>query len=289
MTVSIGINLTPNKSRNFEDAFKLADIALYNAKNKGRNNIQIYDEAKNNDGAFMSINDIKDALDEDKIICYYQQIIDNNTNEISHYEALLRIVNKKGDIVTPDKILPTIEGTFISRNITKSVLNISYKKLIENSSININVNLQSKDLIDDSIMEILQKYAKKENISNRLGIEIFQNEDLINSKNSKNNLLLLKDLGYKIFVDDFGSGYSNFIYLLKIKTDYIKIDGTIIKDILVNKVAFLLVKNIVTFAKEANIKVIAENVDTKEVYDEIKSLGIEYSQGYYFSLPKEVL
>ncbi|MDZ7819635.1 MAG: EAL domain-containing protein [Aliarcobacter sp.] len=105
----------------------------------------------------------------------------------------------------------------------------------------------------------------------------------------KDNILLLKDLGYKIFVDDFGSGYSNFIYLSKIKTDYIKIDGTIIKNILVDKVAFLLVKNIVNFAKEANIKIIAEYVDTKEVYDEIKSLGIEYSQGYYFSLPKEVL
>ncbi|MDZ7819634.1 MAG: diguanylate cyclase [Aliarcobacter sp.] len=185
MTVSIGINLTPNKSRNFEDAFKLADIALYNAKNKGRNNIQIYDEAKNNDEALMSINDIKDALDEDKIICYYQQIIDNNTNEISHYEALLRIVNKKGDIVTPDKILPTIEGTFISINITKNILNICYKKLVENDNINININLRSKDLLDDSIIEILQNYATKQTISNRLGIEIIQNEDLINSKNGK--------------------------------------------------------------------------------------------------------
>jgi diguanylate cyclase (GGDEF)-like protein len=289
MTVSIGINLKPNESRNFSDAFKLADIALYNAKNKGRNNIQIYDESKDNDGSMLSINDIKEALDEDRILCYYQKIINNNTNETTHYEALLRIVNKKGDIVLPDKILPIIEGTFISRNITKNVLRICSKKLEENENINININLRPKDLLDKSIIEILENYAKKQNISNRLGIEIIQNEDLINSKDGKNILLLLKDLGYKIFVDDFGSGYSNFIYLSEIKTDYIKIDGTIIKNILEDKILYLLVKSIISFAKEANIKVIAEHVNTKEIYEEIKALGIEYSQGYYFSSPKESL
>ena len=289
LTVSIGINLKPNQSRNFADAFKLADIALYNAKNKGRNNIRIYDEAKNNDEILMSINDIKEALDENRLFCYYQEIVNNNTMEISHYEALLRIVNKKGDIFLPDKILPTIEGTFISRNITKNVLNICYKKLEENKNINININLRPKDLFDKSIMGILENYAKKENISNRLGIEIIQNEDLINNEDGKNNLLLLKDLGYKIFVDDFGSGYSNFIYLSEIKTDYIKIDGKIIKHILENKISYLLVKSIISFAKESNIKVIAEHVNTKEIYEEIKALGIDYSQGYYFSLPKDTV
>ena len=138
-------------------------------------------------------------------------------------------------------------------------------------------------------MGILENYAKKENISNRLGIEIIQNEDLINNKDGKNNLLVLKDFGYKIFVDDFGSGYSNFIYLSEIKTDYIKIDGKIIKHILENKISYLLVKSIISFAKESNIKVIAEHVNTKEIYEEIKALGIDYSQGYYFSLPKDTV
>ncbi|MDD2640300.1 MAG: EAL domain-containing protein, partial [Arcobacteraceae bacterium] len=96
----------------------------------------------------------------------------------------------------------------------------------------------------------------------------------------------LKQWGYKIFIDDFGSGYSNFIYLTQIKTDFIKIDGAIIKNILEDKISFLLVKSIVDFAKEANIKVIAEYVSNKEIYDTIKSLGIEYSQGFYFSQPK---
>lgn len=287
VTVSIGVNLVPYKSRSFSDAFKLADLALYNAKNKGRNNIEIYDERENKPSDLaISINEIKDAIEKNRMICYYQKIVDTNTLEISHYEALLRIIDKNGNIILPEKILPIIKGTFILRNITKYVLKICYKKLQEQKDIKINVNLNPKDMIDNSILQLLKSFAAEDNISNRLGLEIVESEDLINSKDAKENLLMLKNLGYKIFIDDFGSGYSNFIYLTEIKTDYIKIDGSIISKILDDKISFLLVKSIVEFAKEADIKVIAEYVSTKEIFEIVKILGIEYAQGYYFSIPE---
>ena len=100
---------------------------------------------------------------------------------------------------------------------------------------------------------------------------------------------MLKQLGYKLYIDDFGSGYSNFIYLTQINTDFIKIDGNIIKKILNDKISYLVVKNIVNFAKEANIKVIAEYVSDIETLEKVKELGIEYSQGYYFSKPEKTL
>lgn len=288
VTVSIGVNLVPHKSRTFSEAFKLTDIALYNAKNKGRNSIEIYDEIQNNHNtSHLSINGIKDAIEENRVVCFYQKIIDTNTQVVSHHEALLRIIDKEGNIITPDKILPIIKGTFILRNITKRVLKLCYEKLVEYPTAHINVNLNPKDIIDDAILQILRHYATQENIASRLGIEIVESEDLINCKDAKENLLMLKQLGYKIFIDDFGSGYSNFIYLTQIKTDFIKIDGAIIKNILEDKVSFLLVKSIVEFAKEANIKVIAEYVSNKEIYEKVKSLEIEYSQGFYFSHPKE--
>lgn len=289
VTVSIGVNLTPGKSRTFQDAFKLADIALYDAKNKGRNRIEIYSNEQNNNNSFMTINDIKDAIDENRVICFYQKIIDNKTKKGSHFEALLRIVSSTGDIITPDKILPVIKGTFISRNITKCVLEICYKKLLENENISLNVNLNPQDIINDSILTILKNYANEENISSRLGLEIVESEDIINYKDAKKNLLMLKNLGYKLFIDDFGSGYSNFIYLTEINTDFIKIDGNIIKKILDDKVSYLVVKNIVNFAKEANIKVIAEFVSNKEIFEKIDALDIEYSQGYYFHKPQKEL
>jgi diguanylate cyclase (GGDEF)-like protein len=289
ITVSIGVNLVPNKSRNFTEAFKLADLALYNAKSKGRNNIEIYDERENkNNDLSISINEIKDAIDKKQVVCYYQKIVDTKTQEVSHYEALLRIIDKNGNIILPEKILPVIKGTFILRNITKAVLKICYKKLQENKDIKINLNITSKDITDNSVLQILKNFALEENISNRLGLEIVESKDLLTSEEAKDNLIMLKKLGYKLFIDNFGSGYSNFVYLSQIKIDYIKVDGSLIGKILEDKISFLLVKNIVEFAKEAGIKVIAEHVSSKEIYEMIRLLGVDYSQGYYFSIPENM-
>lgn len=285
VTVSIGVNLVPHKSRTFQEAFKLADVALYNAKTKGRNTIEIYDEQENTQDACMSLNEIKEAIEEHRIYCYYQKIVHTQSQALSHYEALLRIVDKHGNVVLPNRILPTIKGTFILRNITKEVLTICYEQLIKQPTISISVNLNPHDVIDESILTILKLYAHESTIAQRLGLEIIETEDITNREDAKNNLLMLKSLGYTIYIDDFGSGYSNFIYLTDIKTDYIKIDGTIIQKILDDKISFLLVKNIVAFAKEAQIKVIAEYVSDAQIYEKVMSLGIEYAQGVYFSKP----
>lgn len=289
-TVSIGVNLIPHKSRTFQEAFKLADIALYNAKTKGRNKIEIYDENENTQNNIsMSLNEIKEAIEEHRIHCYYQKIMHTQTQELSHYEALLRIIDKNGKVVLPDRILPTIKGTFILRNITKEVLGICYQQLLQHPMVSISINLNPHDVIDESILAILKAYAKEENIAPRLGLEIIETEDLTSRMDAKSNLLMLKNLGYTIYIDDFGSGYSNFIYLTEIKTDYIKIDGTIIQKILDDKISFLLVKNIVAFAKEAHIKVIAEYVSDAMIYEMVKSLGIEYAQGVFFATPSPVI
>ena len=287
ITVSMGINLTPGQSRTFSDAFKRADIALYNAKNKGRNNIEIYEEkADSNDHAHLSISEVNAALEEDRVICYFQPIIDTKTGQTSHYEALLRIIDKDGDIITPNAILPAIKGTFVLRNVTKRVLEICYKTLKYYPKAKISINLNPQDIINDSIISKLREYVKEKNITQRIGLEIVESEDIVHFKHASENLLMLKKLGYKIFIDDFGTGYSNFVYLTQIKSDFIKIDGEIIKNIANDKVSLALVKSIVNFAKDANIQVVAEHVCSEEINTIIKSLGIGYAQGYYFARPK---
>ncbi|MBE0495821.1 MAG: bifunctional diguanylate cyclase/phosphodiesterase [Campylobacterales bacterium] len=289
ITVSIGVNLTPNKSRTFSDAFKLADIALYNAKHKGRNSIEIYEENESNlKHSHLSISEINGAIEEGRVVCFFQQIVDTQTKKISHYEALLRIIHKDGSIITPSKILPAIKGTFVLRNITKRVLEICHTTLLQYPTIRINVNLNPQDIINDTILTLLKDYASQENIANRIGLEIVESENIIHLNHAKENLLMLKKLGYTIFIDDFGTGYSNFVYLTQIQTDFIKIDGDIIKKIVEDKVSLAVVKSIVNFAQEANIDVVAEYVCNEEIYTIIKSLGIKYSQGYYFSIPRSL-
>jgi diguanylate cyclase (GGDEF)-like protein len=289
VTVSIGVNIVPYKSRTFLEAFKLADIALYNAKTRGRNTIEIYDESDSKTSNQLSLNDIKEAIDENRITCYYQKIVSALTKDVSHYEALLRIIDTQGNIVTPDRILPSVKGTFILRNITKKVLAICFEQLRLNPDIRINVNLNPQDIIDDAIVSILKTYANEPAIATRLGLEIIETEDLAQKADAKENLCMLKHLGYKIFIDDFGSGYSNFIYLAEIKPDFIKIDGTIIQKILHDTVSFLLVKNIVSFAKEANIQVVAEYVSDDLICAQLQALEIGYLQGFLFAYPEPMM
>ncbi|RXJ83503.1 bifunctional diguanylate cyclase/phosphodiesterase [Arcobacter sp. CECT 8985] len=290
ITVSIGVNLEPNKSKTFAKAFKLADTALYTAKEKGRNNIQIYSEVDiSNKDNKLSINEIKEALDEHRVVCHYQKIVDMKTHKVVKYEALLRIVKKDGTIVYPEQILPVISDTFILRNISKRVLNICFEKLLSDNDIEINVNLNPQDIVNEAILKMLKHMSLTyENISNRLGIEITENESLTNDENAKMNLYKIKKWGYKLFIDDFGNGYSNFTYLAQIKTDYIKIDGKLIEKILTDKISYMLVKSIVNFANEAGIKVVAEYVSSKELYEKLKELNIELLQGFYFSKPRQL-
>ncbi|MBN2964425.1 bifunctional diguanylate cyclase/phosphodiesterase [Sulfurospirillum sp. T05] len=287
ITVSMGINLALNQSRTFSDAFKLADIALYNAKHRGRNCIEIYEENKNSHKhTHLTIGEINVAIEEDRVVCFFQQIVHTQSKKLSHYEALLRIVDKDGSIITPSKILPAIKGTFVLRNITKRVLEICYATLCRHPAICINVNLNPQDIINETILDLLKEYAKEKNIAQRIGLEIVESEEFMHYKHADENLLMLKSLGYTISIDDFGTGYSNFVYLTQIQTDFIKIDGDIIKNIVEDKVSLAVVKSIVNFAKEAKIQVVAEYVCNEEIYNIVNSLGIEYCQGHYFSIPK---
>lgn len=287
VTISIGVNLNPENQRDFTTAFKLADIALYNAKNRGRNRIEIYTESIEN-SSFLTINEIKDAIYEGRLMCLFQPIVETQTLEITHHEALVRIRTKDGTIITPDKFLSVTKGTFIARNLTKEVLDICYKKLLLDRSLKLSVNLNPQDLTNETILEILKIYAKIDNFSQRLGLEIVESEEIVSYEEAQQNILMLKSLGYQIYIDDFGSGYSNFIYLAQINADVIKIDGSIIKNILTDKLSYLVAKNIISFAKEANMKTIAEFVSSREIYEALKELGVDKCQGYYFSPPVEL-
>ena len=287
LTISIGVNLIPSEHRDFLSAFKMADIALYNAKNRGRDRMEFYNELTQ-DNTLLSINEIKDAIYEKRVISFFQPIVDINSSKISHYEALVRIVGKDQNIITPDKFLSVTKGTFISRNITKAMLSICIRMISKYKNMKLNINLTPQDLTNDTILDILKNLAKNQDISNNLGLEIVESEEIINLEQSKKNILMLKELGYKIYIDDFGSGYSNFIYLSEIEADYIKIDGSIIKNIIKDKTSYLVAKSIINFAKEANIKTIAEFVYSQEIYDFVKDMGVDQCQGYHISKPLDI-
>ncbi len=229
---------------------------------------------------------IKNAIKNDKIIPYYQPIIDNNTQEIVKYEALVRLIDENNKVISPFFFLNISQKIRLYNEVTKAVIRHSFKKF-HNTKYEFSVNLTINDIKNPEIINYIFKYIKKYNVANRLIFEITETDEIKNYKILLDFINKIKPYGVKIAIDDFGSGYSNFNYILKIKPDIIKIDGSIIKNIENDQDSFLITKTIVSFAKEMNIKTLAEFVENENILEITKNLGVDYSQGYYFSPPKK--
>ncbi len=226
---------------------------------------------------------IKEALDKKLFMCVYQPIINNQTKKIEKYETLVRI-RKDGNYIVPAVFLDIAKkGSFYSR-ITYEVLNISFEKLKKLKELSINIS--EIDIEKASTRNYIYKLLQENpDIASRVTFELLEDANSRNSQELEEFIKKIKSLGVKIAIDDFGTGYSNFIRLKKYQPDFLKIDGTLIRDLPNDKFSQSIVKSIVDFAKSNNIKTIAEFVETEEIFQKVCELGIDYSQGYYFSKP----
>jgi len=156
----------------------------------------------------------------------------------------------------------------------------------KNTDNEFSVNITIEDILNNNIKEYIIMMLEKYNIGSRVVFEIVESESIENFKEVLYFIKNIKSYGCKIAIDDFGTGYSNFEYLVKLEADYIKIDGSLIKEIDTNITSQIVVKNIVNFAKDLKMKTIAEFVENEFIFKKVKELGVDYSQGYYFSEPK---
>lgn len=232
---------------------------------------------------------LKVALDDKKIISYFQPIINNETKKVEKYESLVRLINENGEVVSPSRFLEVAKKGRYYDKVTKIILANSFIRLDDTSkeiSINLStLDIESKD-IQKFIFDLLKKH--KEN-AHRIVFELLESEDVKDFDETINFIQNVKAYGVKIAIDDFGTGYSNFKRLLQYEPDILKIDGSLIKDIQTNKLSRNIVETIVLFARKQNIKTVAEYVENENIYNMVKELGIDYSQGYAFGRPEELM
>ncbi len=283
VTVSIGINLYEYE-KSVEEAIKHADMALYKAKQRGRNRIEVYNtnlkfESKN-------INIVKEAIEEDRVICHYQPIVDLTTGKITKYEALVRILTADKKILYPGQFLDAIKRTYVNVDLTKKVIEYNSKILDIYKDIEISVNLSAMDIYNEDIIYLLSALFDGDK-AERVTIEILESEEIEDYSYFKEQVQKIKELGCKIAIDDFGTGYSNFSHIVELNPDYIKIDGSLIKNIDLDPRAFSIVKAIKLFTDDLNIDVVAEFIHNEQVLRKVKSIGIRYGQGFYLKKPVE--
>ena len=233
-----------------------------------------------------TIHTIRSALDNKKVVSYFQPIVNNLTLEVEKYESLVRIVEESGRVLSPFHFLDVAKkGRYYSK-ITRIVLENSFLALSQTDksiSINLSVFDIERDEIRECIYTLLQTYQKE---SHRIVFELLESDDIKDFNLIKTFIQSVKRFGVKIAIDDFGTGYSNFERLLEYKPDIIKIDGSLIKNIQTNRHNRSIVEMIVTFAKKQHIQTIAEFVENEEIFHIVQALGIDYSQGYAFGKPE---
>jgi len=286
MTISIGINPFPFYAKDFDEAVKIADEQLYKAKVSGRNCVKVAEEYnKRQSQTSKRIGDVKSAIDENRILCAYQPIVSLQAGMTLKYEMLLRLLDTQGSIVPPLEFLPAIRHTNVYINVTKIVIDFAIKNLKENS-FELSMNLDLQDILNNDIMNLLKNgFADNPELAKRLTIEILEHEEITNFDVIKEHIDILKELGFKIAIDDFGSGYANFQYLLHLNIDILKIDGSLIRDINTNINSYHIVETISGFAKKMNIRTVAEQVETQEELQTLKELDIDCVQGYHLGKP----
>ena len=219
------------------------------------------------------------ALEEDKVVPFFQPIISNSSGKIVKYECLAR-VEDEGEIISPIHFLESARRSGLMGNLTRSMINKCFK-LFSGNEIEFSLNIANEDLLDHTFIDFLTMKQKHYNINpQHVILEIL--EDIIISDVNPlplQNLHILKKLGYKLALDDFGTNRSNFNRLEAIRVDILKIDGQFIQGIDTNEKNQYIVKMITNMAKKMHIEVIAEFVETGQEYEMVKNIGVDYSQG----------
>jgi len=287
ISISIGIAIGENS-----DILSHARTAIKELREHKRSSYKIYDPnsvfIKKQKENIYWIHKIKEAFEKEQLVTYYQPIINNTTKKTEKYECLIRI-RSNGTITPPIRFMEASRLTGTLTLLTKCVIEQSFKKF---SSVDyeFSINITSTDLQLNYLEEYLLKCAKKYGINpSRVTLEMLEDISTLNTPEILAQLNSLRYHGFKISIDDFGSESSNLSRLLEFSPDYLKIDGSFIKNILNDKNSSVIVEAVVLLCKKSNIKVIAEFVHNAEVQAKVEELGIDYSQGYYFGEPKEEL
>ncbi len=284
---SLNIRVTIGVALGCEAALSRADIALHHAKNNKqpvafyRQEEKVEEQYRSN---LMMASNIRKALFEHRIICYYQPVVNLQTGKVEKYETLVRMVDEAGTIVPPMEFLPIAKHTKLYPQITLEVVHQACSLFAAREE-EFSINLSDSDMRNPHTVEEIIKTLTRTGTGSRVVFEILESEGIENYDEVTRFISRVKGLGAKIAIDDFGTGYSNFENILNLNVDYIKIDGSLIREMINDRRRRIIVETIVDFAQKIGAETIAEFVVDEATYDMAKALKVDYSQGYFTGKP----
>ncbi|MFB4792750.1 putative bifunctional diguanylate cyclase/phosphodiesterase [Enterobacter hormaechei subsp. xiangfangensis] len=285
----VGIVLSDNERRS-DYLYKFADLALYEAKKEGSQQIKVFRQRmlqKLQESRTLE-NDMARAIENDEFVVYYQPIVNSVSKEIYGYEALIRWMHPVKGVLSPDSFIFAAEKTGMINEIGKTVLKLACREAVSwTVPARISVNVSPVQLGSKSFINTVQSVLAETGLpANRLELEVTESSLFSDRNNPIAILKKLRALGVRISIDDFGTGYSSLSRLSELNFDKIKIDKSFVNPISTQEDALNIVKLITGMAKSLNMGVIAEGVETEEQLERLQALGCELVQGYLFSKPQ---
>ena len=285
-TISVEVTIGISTAR--EDAFESAKVALEYAK-LHKKPYAMYstaiDKRKEEQNALVWKAKIKKAIQENNIIPFYQAIVDNH-GKIIKYETLMRLRDSDtNEYISPFYFLDISIKTGLYSQLSSYIIFSALNK-IEETGVTLSINFTYSDIKNSMFIGEIEEYIRTHSKVGHLAVfEITESESIENYDDVKSFIKRFKKYGVRFAIDDFGSGFSNFEYILEIEPDYLKIDGSLIKHINTDEKSLILVRAIVQFSHELGIKVIAEYVHSDIVFNILKALNVDEYQGFYFAKP----
>ncbi|WP_310439803.1 diguanylate cyclase [Sulfuricurvum sp.] len=295
LTASFGIAEYPEQGENIETLLTGSDLAMYKAKRAGKNTIARADQSDQEMASEIQKKGefLRRAIDEDRVEPFVQPIYDVKSGDIFGYEVLARIRDGQrymaaGQFIEVAESLgfaPKIDQIIL----TKGLLAREEKGMWDKRFF---FNLSTKSLFGGDYVDVIKAHYERypQGIENTgVTIEILEREAIHNVNGLMDIIEEMKKVGITFALDDFGSGFSSFVYLKYFDTDYVKIDGEFVKNIVVNEKDRIFVKHIHQIAKEFGKRTIAEYVEDKETLDILKEIGVDYAQGFHYGQPHQLV
>ncbi len=268
-----------------------ASIAMQLAR-QGKSSHLVYDPAQRVRESYeqnlLWANRLKRALDEGRIVPFFQPIMDTRSGRIRKFECLVRMIDEGGQPVSPNRFLDVAKKIRLYRQITRTMVQQSFSRFAENDY-EFSLNLSLEDLLDPELTTFIVNSLSQGSLARRAIFEILESEGIENYAAVKVFIDRVKALGCQIAIDDFGTGYSNFEHLLRLDVDTIKIDGSLIRLLDTDQNALTVTRGIVEFARGLGMQTVAEFVHSPALLKAVKALGIDYAQGACIGLPAATL
>lgn len=275
----------------------LADSACFLAKERGRNRIQVYDPADMGVARRQEeldwVSRLDEALVENRFQLFYQRIEPvSGSNGIAHYEILLRMTDRSGSSVPPGVFIPPAERYNMMPRVDRWVLETVFRRLetLDTdaqrnvvASVNISGNTLSDESLPDFVRDLFEKHGV---LPSCICFEITETAAIGNFADALTFIKTVRELGCQVALDDFGSGLSSFRYLKEIAPDYLKIDGSFIREIAHNRTDFSMVEAINRIGKTVGIRTVAEFVEDEQILSALRRIGVDYVQGYGVHRPE---